>query len=116
MKKIYLCHDFGAIYANVKDISAHIKTLYEYNEHAAYISPTLTFGLLYDKTPTECYYKYCTSLLKDCDMMLVFEGESDSDECLFEKTYCKKHRIPIVDYVDYCKQYRGVDKHAVSKR
>ena len=115
MKKIYLCHDFGAIYANVKDISAHIKTLNSYNEHVAYISPTLTFGILYDRITPECYYEYCISLLKDCDMMLVFDGESESDECLIEKEYCRTHKIPIVDYVDYCKRYRGVDKHAISE-
>jgi hypothetical protein len=48
-------------------------------------------------------------------MMLIFEGESDSDECIVEKEYCKSHKIPIVEYSEYCKRYRGVDKNAVSR-
>lgn len=115
MKKIYLCHDFGAVYANVKDISAHIKTLFSLNDKVAYISPTLTFGLLYDKVESECYYNYCISLLKDCDMMMTFDGEDTFDECIIEKEYCKSHKIPIVKYSEYCKRYHGDDKNAVSK-
>ena len=103
MKKIYLCHDFSGIYDNVKLITDYIKVLISYDKNVSYISPVHLFGILYDKVDSSLYSEYCISLLKDCDMMIVFGEKSKTDECEYQINYCKKHNIPIIEYVDYCK-------------
>jgi hypothetical protein len=105
MKKIYLCHDFNGIYDNVKIISDRINSLITYNKFASYISPVHLFGILYDKVEPELYFNYCTSLLKDCDIMIIFGENSKTDECIHQISYCKNLGIPIIEYVDYCKNY-----------
>ena len=105
MKKIYLCHDFDGVYDNAKTITDYIITLISYNKFASYISPTHLFGMLYDKIDSSLYSEYCISLLKDCNLMIVFGENSKTDECIHQIDYCKKHNIPVIDYVDYCKQY-----------
>ena len=107
MKKVYLCHEFDGVYDNAKIISDYIKTLVTYNKSALYISPVHLFGILYDNIDSKLYSKYCVSLLKDCDMMIVFGEESKSDECIYQIDYCKKHNIPVVEYVDYCKKHKS---------
>ena len=105
MKKIYLCHEFDGIYDNAKTITSYIKTLVTYNKSAAYISPVHLFGVLYNTIDISSYLNYCTSLLKCCDMMIVFGNNSKNEEGIYQINYCKEHNIPVIEYVDYCKKY-----------
>lgn len=105
MKKVYLCHEFDGVYDNAKIITDHIKTLVSYNKFAAYISPVHLFGMLHNIIDTSLYLEYCTSLLKDCNMMIIFGDQSKNEECIYQINFCKKHNIPVVEYVDYCKSY-----------
>ena len=105
MEKIYLCHEFDGIYENAKIITDHIKTLVSYNKFVSYISPTHLFGMLHNRIDSSLYLEYCISLLKDCDLMIVFGDNSKTEECKYQIDYCIKHNIPIIEYVDYCKKY-----------
>ena len=105
MKKFYLCHEFEGIYDNVKTITNYIKELVNCNKNALYISSVHLFGVLHDKIDSSLYSKYCISLLKDCDAMIVFGENSKTTECLYQIDYCKKHNIPVIEYVDYCKNH-----------
>lgn len=122
MKKIYLCHEYGGVYDYAKEIADHIKMLITYNKFASYISPVLSFGMLHDRVDSELYSEYCLSLLKDCNMMIIFEDKSKTEQCLSEIEYCRKHNIPVIEYVDYCKRYfkpiteNGVEKNVFSKQ
>ena len=111
MKKIYLCHEFEGIYENAKIITDNIKTLVSYNKSASYISPVHLFGVLYNRVSSKLYSEYCISLLKDCDIMIVFGEKSKTDECINQIEYCKNHNIPIIEYVDYCKKYMNSTKN-----
>ena len=104
MEKIYLCHEFDGIYDNVKIITDYIKTLVSYNKFSAYISPVHLFGILHNRNKS-LYLEYCISVLKDCDMMIVFGENSKNDECKYQIDYCIKNNIPVIEYVDYCKRY-----------
>ena len=121
MKKIYLCHEFDGIYENAKIITDYINNLVTYNKFASYISSVHLFGMLHDKIDSSLYSKYCISVLKDCNMMIVFGENSKTNECKYQINYCKKHNIPVIEYVDYCKKYtnkstiNGVDKNDFSK-
>lgn len=118
MKKVYLCHEFDGIYDNAKLITDYIKSLITYNKFAIYISPVHLFGMLHNIVDSSLYSEYCISLLKDCDMMITFGDQSKNKECTHQINYCKKHNIPVIEYVDYCKKYTnkstvkfGVDKN-----
>lgn len=103
MKKVYICHEFGGIYDNVKKIVEYINKLVTYDDKVVYISPVLLFGNLYDTIPYDLSIEYCKSVLKDCDMMITFGDESNSTGCMIEKEFCKEHNIEVIDYIDYFK-------------
>lgn len=109
LNRIYLCHDFDGIYDNARKIVDYIDKLVSYKSNAVYVSPILLFGSLHDRLPTDLITKYKLSVLQDCDMMIVFDNESESEDCEIEKKYCNQHNIKIIDFIDYCKQNFGVD-------
>lgn len=109
MKKVYICHEFGGIYDNAKKVTNYLKELVRCNENIVYISPILTFGVLYDQVNYDIGMDYCIELLKNCDLMITFGKHSESKGCIIEKIYCENHKIPIIDYNEFIKNYSKGD-------
>ena len=109
LNRVYLCYKFDGIYDNAKKIIKYINKLVEYNKNTVYISPILLFGSIYDKLTTDEILEYRLSILKDCDLMIDFKDNSDTEDCEIERKYCGKHNIKIVEFTDYFKKNLGVD-------
>ena len=107
MKKIYICHEYGGIYDNIKDIVSIIKQLALIDSNNIYISPILLFGILEDIVSYNKSLEYCLEILKDCDIMITFGNKSETNGCLIEKEFCNNHNIQIIEFDEFCKNYNN---------
>lgn len=95
-KTIYISHPFGGKKENLRNIEMLIRYLQKRYPNYTFISPSHTFGFLYDDVSFDESMKMCFKLLDICDEMWFFDDiPSGSKGCCKELDYCNKNNIPF---------------------
>lgn len=100
-KLVYICHEFGGKEENLNKVTRLIRKLVKAYPNVCFLSPIHATGFLYEDISYKEGMEHCLTLLDMSDECWTFGSKSTSKGCLIEKEYCKRYKIPIVEWGDY---------------
>ena len=98
---VYLSHAYGGKKENADEVAMVMLKLVRQYPNSVFFSPIHNFPF-YEDMDYEIGLQRCLDFLPYCHSMIVIGEYKDSNGCLAEIEFCKKHGIPIV--------YKSVDE------